>query len=96
MTSFFEGSESGSAFLASFMMSLGLREAAGAVASKKAGVADTVTTLGLCDGELSHRYRCIAELRDGLLSLPPNQTLERNAIALHFLFSDAAHGVAHL
>jgi hypothetical protein len=25
----------------------------------------------------------------------PNQALERNAIALHFLFSDAAHGVAH-
>ncbi len=26
----------------------------------------------------------------------PNQTLEHNAIALHFLLSDAAHGVAHL
>lgn len=26
----------------------------------------------------------------------PNQTLEHNAIAAHFLFSDVAHGVAHL
>lgn len=29
-------------------------------------------------------------------SIVPNQTLERNAIAPHFLLSDVAHGVAHL
>jgi hypothetical protein len=38
---------------------------------------------------------CFRALNQVTRKKEPNQALERNAIALHFLLSDAAHGVAH-